>query len=190
MTYRPGITVRRLRNRRLKRTENEIVRVFFEENECTTAEAVARQVGVARSTIYRHHHSVHEILPDYHRFAIRRYRRRVKKLFKSEGVGMRMLYRNLLLFILQNAEVMQILIQNGERAVVREMVEELVPKAERTMRLPKNSDKILRVYVEEVTEIIWIWLTSGGEVGEVERITGQIMELTETARVRLKMLLE
>ena len=103
---------------------------------------------------------------------------------------MRMLYRNLLLFILQNAEVMQILIQNGERAVVREMVEELVPKAERTMRLPKNSDKILRVYVEEVTEIIWIWLTSGGEVGEVERITGQIMELTETARVRLKMLLE
>ena len=68
-----GITEKRLKDKRFKKTEEAILRVFFETKECISVKSLAIKIGVARSTIYCHHKSIREILPDYEKYILKEF---------------------------------------------------------------------------------------------------------------------
>ena len=69
--------------------------------------------------------------------------------------------------------------------VVERMILRLRSKLKSTCCLPKNSEKMLRVYAKEVAGVIEEWGKDGFKEGELEAVLGKIMYLTETMRQRL-----
>ena len=186
--YRPGLTEKRMRDKRFKRTEEAILRVFFEEDNYISPLEMAKKVGVARSTFYHHHRAIREIIPDYEKFLLCRYRRKIRRLLKKRGVRMRVLFFEMLVFIMKHQETFGVLIRNKNTEIIEEMIKEMLPRIGQPMGLPKNSGKIVRVYISEIIEVIKMWGEEGfsSSIGEV---LDNMMYLTETARLRLKPLL-
>ena len=160
--YYPGITDKRLNNRRFYRTEEAILKAFF-GNTYLSVREVTRQVGIARSTFYHHHQSTAKILADYQRYIKYKYKRKTKKMLVSQKVP--------------------------ERSILKNMIAKMQPRLVDIMHLPKNSKKIFLVYEGEVTSLIDAWCRNGMREDEINRLLDEIIFLTETARVRLKILL-
>lgn len=93
------------------------------------------------------------------------------------------------MFILQNKRIFKILMMGGERGVLGKMIFKLQPWLVNMMGLPKNSDKIFLVYTGEVVALLDKWCQDGAKETEMDKLLNEIVYLTETARVRLKMLL-
>lgn len=187
--YRPGITEKRMSNKRFRRTEDAILRVFFEEDYYVSMEVLARRIGVARSTLYYHHKAISRIIPDYEGFLLRKYRRKIRRLLAKKNTRMRALYVGALFFILQNREYFSMIIQTGNRGVLTKMIDELTPKVERVMGLPRNSAKIMKIYTSEVIEVVWMWGEDGFEEQRIDMVLEDVMFLTTTVRQRLRPML-
>lgn len=188
--YYPGITEKRFRNKRFMRTEKDILEVFLRQEDNITIDEMAQKVGVARSTIYHHHRAIWKIIPDYKKFIHGKFRRQVRRMLRDKNARMKSLYMSLILFIAQHRDIFDLFSKSDERDVVTTMLNEILPKSERIMHLPKNSETILAAYTGEVTELIWRWIKNGCQTDEIEKLLGYIMYLTDTARDRLKPLLD
>jgi AcrR family transcriptional regulator len=187
--YRPGITDKRLCNRRFYKTEEAILQAFFNGDIYISAGQMAERAGVARSTFYHHHQAVSKIMLDYKKYVLKKFGRMVKRVLLSRKVSVRVLYRQTLTFIIQNKRIYKILMMGNERGVLGEMIFKLRPYLTRIMGLPKNSDRLFLVYTGEVVALLDEWCHDGIKESEIEGLLGEIVYLTETARVRLKMLL-
>lgn len=183
-----GLTDKRMANKRFRKTEEAILKVFFEGDYYMCAGEVARKIGVARSTVYNHHRAVREILPDYEKYVLRKYRMVVRRRIKD--IRLKSLYTRMLFFIVREKRIFGMLVKNGRRGVFEEMVLELRTKIVSYTRLPKNSEKMFRVYTSEIMELVAEWGERGFDEAEVFGILKDMMYLTDTMRVRLKGLLE
>lgn len=181
---RAGITEKRLKNRRFRRNEDAILRVFFEENPYISLKQMAKKAGVARSTVYRHHGAVREIVPDYEKYVMMRYRRTVRKMIRKK-LPLKQIYFQILLFILANRQVFILLLRNKDLTVLLWMVDELKLKIEKTVRLPRKADRVFEVYKREVVFLIEEWMKVGFDGKRVEGVLDDVMYLTETMKVRL-----
>ena len=139
--YNPGITEKRLNNRRFKRTEEAILRTFFEEDVFIGTKDMAKKAGVARSTFYHHHRTVREIVPDYKRYIMRKYSYMVRKL--NNKTDLKIVFERMMIFIIQNRQVFEILLKTGDNSIIMNMLELLRPKIVRHTKLPSNHEKIL-----------------------------------------------
>ena len=187
--YRPGITDKRLHNRRFYKTEEAILKAYFGGGGYINAGQMAMQAGVARSTFYHHHQAVGKIMADYRNYVLGKFGRMVRKLFDKKDLSIKMLYMRTLLFIVHNKKIYKILMMGSDRGVLGRMIFRLKPWLVNKMGLPKNSDKIFLVYTGEVVALLDAWCHDGVPETEMEKLLGEIVYLTETARVRLKMLL-
>ena len=190
MRYYPGITDKRVRNKRFMGTEQDILSVFFEREDDITINKMAKEIGVALSTIYHHHRAIWKIIPDYKKFILQKYRKQIRRALRKKNARMHSLYMMTILFILQHREVFDVVTRGDERSVVTAMINELMPKSEKVMHLPKNSSTILAIYSSEITELLWHWMKNGCDADEIEALLHKMMYLTETARDRLKPLLD
>lgn len=189
MRYHPGITEKRMNNKRFRKTEEKILKVFFEEDNYISLDRMAKKIGIARSTLYHHHRAIREIIPDYQRYIMRRYKRRIRRLLRDKNTKMQVLYTGLLIFILQHSDVFAILYKNGRRDIVSDMIGLLTPRIERKLNLPKNAADIISIYVSEVTELIWLWIGRSCPDQEINILLSEIKFLTDSARTRLRPLL-
>lgn len=183
--YIAGITEKRLQNRRFKKTEEAILKVFFEEDIYIGTKEMAAKAGVARSTFYHHHRAVKEIVPDYKRYILRRYTRVTNGLLRQKGVKMRTVYAKTLIFITQNRRVFEILLRSGEASVMKEMLFKIEVRLVKQMRLSRGARKIFMIYVGEVVELINGWCERGFSEKEIGELLDDIMYLTDTAKERL-----
>lgn len=165
------------RNRRYKKTEGAILAVFFDNPNCTMRQ-LAKRAGVARSTIYTHHHSVREIVSDCEKIILAEYEIVVDEKMRAKKVEIRILYLDMLVLIIKNRQIFEIFLKFDDREVVMKMVLKLKPKI-------KESEKILRICASEITEIIFEWGKRGFAKKEVEKVLSDMMYLTVSARNRL-----
>lgn len=186
----PGITEKRMNNRRFRKTEDAIVRAFFDCGACAGMSEVARRAGMARSTVYYHHSAVREILPDYKRYIIRDYTRMIGKMLRKKQMRMKQVFLTILAFMARNRGIFMLFAKVHDTEVMREMMGRLRGKVESFARLPRNSDKIFQVYRGEVVAVLERWGEDGYKDGKMTEVLGDMMYLTETARVRLGRLAE
>ena len=186
--YSPGITEKRLNNRRFRRSEEAILRIFFEEKIFIGAKDMAKKAGVARSTFYHHHRTVREIVPDYKRYILRKYNRLVKKVDNKNDL--RMVFERMMIFIVQNKKIFEILLKTGDNSVLRNMLMLLRSEIIKYARLPKNHDKAIEVYFDEVVGLITRWIENGCDNDGRMVLIVDVIYLTNTLRPRLKGLVE
>ena len=185
-----GLFEKRMLNRRFKRTEEAILAVFFQEGEEICAGEMAKRVGVARSTIHSHHRSMRDIIPNYERYILRKYRRMIRKMMKNQNARLKFLYFKTIFFIVQDKNVFGLLIKNERRVFIEKMLMEMKEKMINYMKLPKNSEKILKVYISEVTILIEDWGKRGFIEEEIEKLLSEVMFLSDTGKMRLGSLRE
>ncbi len=161
-------------SRRYKKTEEAILAVFFDNPNCTM-QKLARKAGIARSTFYTHHHSAREVLPDLECNILEKYLAEIKRRLKMNDIYIKSLYLDTLIFISRNRQFFRMF---DNREMVRKMLFELRQKV-------REPEKIFRIYISEVTEVIFEWGERGFVEEEIEKVLADIMYLTITARERL-----
>ena len=186
--YGSGITEKRLANRRFRKTEEAILSVFLSKDIYIGVNEMASKVGVARSTIYHHHRTIREIVPDYEKYILKKFSRVVRKKLKT--IGVREIMMGMLIFIVQNKKIFRLLFKSGDERILNELMMKMKPKIVNKMRLPKNCDKMYSVYTGEIMAIIKKWGADGFSETEMGGVLGDIMNLTETMRNRLSFLLK
>ena len=187
--YHPGISDKRLNNRRFYRTEEAILKAFFGGSDCISVGRVAQKAGVARSTFYHHHQAVDKIITDYRNYILVKYRRAIKGISDSKAVSTRILYTKTIFFIIQHKKIFKILLMGEDNKVFENMLVRLQPVLVDLMRLPKNSKKIFMVYTSEVAVLLNDWCKNGAREDEIQHLLDELLYLTDTARLRLKILL-
>lgn len=187
---RAGITEKRLTNKRFRKTEDALLKVFLEEDGYIGIGAIAMKAGVARSTVYLHHRAAREIVPDYEEYIMRRYRRIVRKMLKVRGVKLRTMYLKILSFIVADKRIFDMLLRVQGNRIFERMLEEIRVKLIVTMGLPKNSQRMFAVYESEVVKLICEWGNSGFREEEMGKLLMEIMYFTDTVRDRLDILLD
>ncbi len=105
---------------------------------------------------------------------------------RRKNVLLRALYFDTLVFILRNRKIFEMFLKFNDRGVVVKMVEKMRGKIVGVQRLPKNSEKMFRIYAVEVTEIVFEWGERGFLESEVLQVLGDILYLTETCDKRLR----
>lgn len=185
-----GITEKRLANKRFRRSEEAILRAFFDGDNYISIDRMAAKAGVARSTIYHHHRAVREILPDYEKYILWQYRRMIKKVLQNERLNMNMICLKILVFVLSNKWIFEILVRGGDGRIFERMLLEIRADLEKMMRLPKNSGILFAVYKSEIARLMCEWGARGFNERELEKVRTEMAYLTETARARLKILMD
>ena len=178
------LTEKRMEDRRFRKTEEAILKAFFEGGGFVSIGVMAEKAGVARSTFYRHHKAVRMIVPDYKRFILNRYKRNIGSLMKKR-ISLRTLLLRIPVFIIANKHAFKLLCRNGDKSIIRDMVFYLKPKILKAACLPENHETIFKVYVGEVVELIDCWMKDECEKTEMEKLVSNIEYLTETMRTRL-----
>lgn len=190
MRKQVGLTEKRMANKRFRKTEEAILRVFFEGDYYICVREVAKKVGVARSTIYIHHRAVREILPDYEKYILRKYGRIFRRMMRNKNVRLKNLYLKMLLFIMQEKKIFGMLIKNGRRMALEEMILKMKEKIISHAKLPKNSEKMFKIYISEVMGLVAEWEKSNFAEAKVEELLGDMMYLADTMRNRLGRLMD
>lgn len=160
------------KNCRSKKTEEMILTVFFNHPEYTMCQ-IAKKAGVARSTVYNHHHSVRQIIPDCESYILAEYEQTLKK-----NAEIKIFYFNVLIFIIKNRQFFEIFLKFNDRKILIEMLSCLKPRFD----VPERN---FQIYVAEVVEIIFEWGKSGFSESEIDKIVSDIVYLTLTIHKRL-----
>ena len=162
---------------RYKRTEEKFLAVFFDNPNCTMRQ-LADKAGIAYSTVYTHHHSILEIIPDCEKNILAEYELVIEKRMKNEKIGLKMLCLEMLIFMVKNQQIFGIFVKFGNRGVVMEMILKLGPKI-------TVSDRVLRICAAEITEVIFEWGERGFSENEIGKVLADIMYLADTCGERL-----
>ena len=166
---RGGITEKRLNNKRFKRTEDAILRFFFDGKRYMNIGGITKKIGVARSTFYYHHHAVSLVMPDYEKFILQKYKRVIKKVLARNDASMRNVYLHTLIFMMNERRVFGLILKIGDKDVLKRMVRIIGAKVKDVAKLPKNSEKIFAVYASEVAELMTRWGMAGFKESTIER---------------------
>ncbi len=178
------ITDKRLKDQRFRKTEEAITEVFFSSKRILSARVIAKRARISRSTLYRHHGSVYEILPDYEEYILEKYSRLMRGLLRRKGIRMKTLYYQMLIFMMKNKDIFKMIIERGSGSVVEEMVQGMGTKIVEVYKLPKNHEKMLAIYEKEIVGVLERWVKNDFKSDEMS-VLDDIMYLTETLRSRL-----
>lgn len=185
---RPLITDKRLADKRFRRTEEAILQAFFALDSDMGVAKIAREAGVARSTVYTHHHAAKEIIPDYEKYILKKYRKLVKKMVAVNNYRFETMIVRMLIFVATDKRIFSIILRGSERRVFEAMVDELKLEIISVMRVPKKDEKIFAIYKSEVVVIIGEWCKKGFNLEDIDKTAQNIIYLTNTARMRLGVL--
>lgn len=185
-----GLTKKKLKDVRFRKTEEAIFEAFFDEKREAKLSVgeLAKKIGVNRVTVYRHHRAMYEIVEDYERYVLEEYEKIVQKVRMRDKVDLRRIYYEMLVFILQNRRIFEALIKRGDLKIVEEMMLALKLEIIEFAKLPSHSEKILRVYIGEIVELIVDWGLGGFKEVELVKLLNNMIYLTNTVKGRLLVL--
>lgn len=177
------ITEKRLRNKRFFRTEESIRKAYLIFRETISPERLIREAHISRSTLYRHHKNIYEIVPNYEAYVISRYTKFAKRLIKIRYLHLKDIYEQTLIFIVKHQDTVNFLMQCSDRNIIENFLCILKPKILATGKVPDG--EILDIYIKEIATIIMTWQRSGPHKSEIPIALDKIIYLTNTAHTRL-----
>ncbi len=184
---RVGITEKRLADRRFRRTEEAILRAFFATSGDTGIVEIAKKAGVARSTVYIHHRAVKEIVPDYEKYVLKKYRKMVRGILVVKNSKLETVFVRTLIFMIANKRIFTMILSNNN-TIIEKMINEISVKIASSMRMPKSQENVFKIYRSEIIVLIDDWCRKDFEYKEMNKLVENIIYLTNTARIRLGVL--
>ncbi len=179
-----GITDKKLKDKRFRINERAIIKAFFSNKKILGARVIARRAKISRSTLYRHHKTVYEIIPDYEKYILDKYYRLIGKLIKKRDVDTKTLYIYMLIFMMKNKEIFKMVLSRGNMKTIEKMIKKIESRVAIEYRLPKNCEKMLDVYRKEVLGIVEKWIKNDF-TDDYTGVLSDILYLTKTLRNRL-----
>lgn len=188
MKYKPGISSKRLKNRRFFRTEIAILEEYFKNDCYISVRVLVQHIKVARSTFYNHHRRIKDIPTDYRLYILRKYNRLVNKIMHEKQFNLNDAIRSVLIFIIRNKSAFHVLIESNQTEIFDEMITKLQPFIIRTLSLSNKNDKLYRIYTGEITKILSDWGKKDFKDNDFDIIYRDVCVLTKTLPKRLQML--
>lgn len=182
------ITDKKLRDRRFRKTEKAIIKVFFGSKRVLSARLIVKRAKISRATLYRHHGPVYEIVPDYEKYILKTYNGLIQGLVRRRGIRVKVLYHQILIFMMKNRDIFKMIVEKGSGRLLERMIRKIEPKIIEFYRLPKNCERMLMVYEKEITGMLEDWVRNDFKESE-SVILSDMMYLTETMRGRLMQLI-
>ena len=175
-----------LKDRRFRKNENLILDIFIsKKGRDITSKKISRYAKLGRSTFYFHHCAVKEIIPDYEKYILASFSSAIKKKLLQKNTQLKTIYLDMLVFILQNKKIFKMFLKFDDRKIINQMVNKIGNKIRRFSRLSEKSTKIWKIYVGEITEVIFAWGHVGFPEEKLLEVLSDIMYLTETCADRL-----
>ena len=176
-------TPRQLRDKRFLTTESKIRLAFTLIKDAFSVSRLAKLAGVSRSTLNRHHGNIHNIIPDYEDYIIRKYGLVIRRLNKIERIHLRSLYERTFIFMISYRRIMVFLLEHGSRDFLERFLTTLEPKTLSAHKITNH--EMFIIYSKEVAAIIEQWERAGFAKDEIPAALDKIMYLTNTAHHHL-----
>ena len=172
-------------NKRFLKTEKTIVTAYNKFRARPTVQKISRYARISRSTLYRHHEIAARILDDYEEYLLRIYSKKLRKFIQKDGYSLRVIFCQILVFILNNKSDFIILFKNGHTEIVGKMLEPLKPRLKNEWNRTTEFEKIFRLYTGEVVGVIDLWSRQDFADDRLEAVLSDILYLADTAKKHL-----
>lgn len=181
-----GPTERKLGDARFRKNEEAIIKAFFDcDGGRYSVAEIAQRAGIDRATFYRHHKTVYEIMSDCENETLAKFSCLLQSLLSREGISIKAIYYQLLIFVLKNHDIFVIFIKERRMGVVGDMVQMLIPKIRKEYGLFGDLERVFRAYIGEIVGLVEEWGENGFKEEEITSLLNDIMYLTKTIRCRL-----
>lgn len=185
-----GLTEKQMSDKRFKKSEEEIFETIFDQDNLPDVNLVAKKTKLSRSTLYRHHKVLYNITTDYEKYVLRKFNRTMRCAIFGRKTKLKNVFYIMLVFIMSHKRIIKALIKRNRTAIFERMLERLKGKIMKSCHLPKNSNKIYKIYTMEVVGVIEEWGKKDFDREKIEQVLNDIMYLTDTIKIRLMPLME
>ena len=181
---KPTLTDKKLSDKRFKRTEKAILGAFF-DSDSLNVKTIAKNAGVARSTMYFHHKTVRDIVSDYEKYLLKKYVRKIHKTLMQKNIKIETILMQTMIFMMMNRYYFGIVLRGNSRTLLEKMIDVIDLRIMHEMGISKRKRRIFTIYKSEVVVILEEWGRRGFRHDEVTRVVNDMIYLLRTARIRL-----
>ena len=182
------ITEKKLKNKRFCKTEEAIVKAILSAKDKLNLAQLIHLAHASRSTVYRHHGSINEIVPNYEKYLLRKCKTTLNHLIRIKNIRLEYLYERLMIFLLNNQQIIRLILKYGDSSFIEKLVIILKPKIIKTSKI--SNDEALILYNKEIAGLIELWVHAGFDESNIVPTVEKIMYLTNHAQTRLNPLAE
>ena len=172
-----------MRDKRFLHSEEAIIRSFLSIRNCVSVDSLVSRAQISRSTFYRHHKSIKNIVLDYEDYLLNRFMNTMSEWRGNKDL--KFYYKQMLIFIITNKKILLFLIQHGEKSVLEGLIVKLEPTIMEIIRFPKRTETALIVYRYEILGLLEEWAKEEFTEENLERVLKNIVYLTTTMKERL-----
>ena len=165
-------------DKRYQKTEEQILRLFFEYGDSITVENMARIIGVNRSTIYRHHKTTRGIIDDYTQILINKYENKFDK-------NIRRYYFSLLVFIMRHKKIFSVFLKMRDRRLLLMILRMNKDNLMKYAGFRKEHGKVFNIYCSEIVAIMKVWGENEFSKDDFDVVLNDVLFLTKNMKVRL-----
>lgn len=184
-----GLTEKKMKNKKFYQTERAIFVAYYKFRDFPSAKTIAKRANISRSTLYRHHALPRAISNNYEKYLLDIYSDRIKK-FLAKNSSTKILFFRTLIFIHSYRMIFEALFDSGHKEVVKRILDKLKDRILKEWNYAGNTDKLYKVYQNEILGIIEMWREGGFKSDEIEGLLSDILYLTKTTPKRLARFLE
>ena len=177
------ITDKKLKNQRFRKTEESILKAYLAVCETLSLQRLIKEAHISRSTLYRHHKNLYEIVPDYERYISTRFTKFIKRLTRFKILSLKDIYEQTFIFIIKHRMIIGFLAQCGNRGATEELLYHLEPAILATGKVAGG--EMFKVYIKEVAALIEEWEKKDFRKEDIPATVNKILYLTDNAQVRL-----
>ncbi len=165
-------------DKRYQKTEEQMLRLFFIYGDTITIERMAKILRVSRSTIYRHHKSLKEMIEYY-----------IKKTVDECGEfcndDTRKLYTDLLIYIIKNREVFLVFYKMRDSRALFTVLEMNEDSLMEYAGYRQRVTKVFNIYKYEIIAVMDAWGENGFNRDDFDVVLNDVLFLTKNMKVRL-----
>ncbi len=176
------LTDKKLRNKKFRKNEEAILDALLIIGGIPSVKQLIRIAGISRATLYRHHRTVHEIIPDYEYYVLNKYRNTIRRSAKHKTLSARIIYERLLVFMATHQKIMK-LFRINQISLIEKLVFATKTKIISTRKVQEG--EMFEIYAKEVVALIENWEKKGSKASEISLTVSKIIHLTNTAHIRL-----
>ena len=176
-------------NKKFSKTEKAIFLAYYKFRDFPSAKALARHAKISRSTLYRHHKKPSALPKDYEKYLLKIYARKMRA-FLNKNPPLKTLFFRTLIFIHTHRLIFKALFKSGDKEIIKKMLDKLKPKILKNWNYAGSTEKLYKVYQNEVLGLIETWSENDFNIKEIESVLNDILYLNKTTPKHLSRFIE